>query len=208
MQKNPLLYSDHSEHDVEEINTIEPIVEKRSILFYFIVLANTLLVVLVLAVIWVLFTKPSNTTFDEQLKAWTQQIFETPPPIQASKEVTTPPVAVAEESVDTQPEPLQANAVDNEREQEELALKVEQERLEALALELQAEKEKAEAIQQTVVELKPDTTIIEVVTDTAQNTHQEEPAVVPNAAQSIPDQPNNQAKTQLEMILETMQTQE
>lgn len=193
MRRNPLLYSDHS--DTEDINTIEPIEEKRSFIFYFIVLANSLLVILVLLIIWSLFSKTSDTSFDQQLKVWTQQVFNNTENSVDVKAAIAPPKKVdtpAEQAI-TQEKALEELEI--EKAEEALAIKAEQEKQERAVLQLKEEKEAA-LRQQAIDEAK-----------NAEVTALEEAKVVPNAAQNITEEPTNTTKTQLEQILETMQTQ-
>ena len=193
MRRNPLLYSDHS--DAEDINTIEPIEEKRSFIFYFIVLANSLLVILVLLIIWSLFSKTSDTSFDQQLKVWTQQVFNNTENSVDIKAAIAPPIKVdtpAEQAI-TQEKALEELEI--EKAEKALAIKAEQEKQERAVLQLKEEKEAA-LRQQAIDEAK-----------NAEVTALEEAKVVPNAAQNITEEPTNTTKTQLEQILETMQTQ-
>ena len=201
MRRDPLLYSDHNE--VEDINTIEPIEVKRSFMFYFIVLANTLLVVLVLLIIWSLFTKPAGTSFDQQLKTWTQQVFNSGDDIQP-KPVTSLATPMAKQiKLETASKP----APEEIKPEEDLAIKAEKEKLEALAVKLKEEKDKADTIQQSInasnnSEVKTVITTKVIVDETPK-----EPAVVSNAAKAPQVKPSTTTKTQLEQILETMQNQ-
>ncbi|PWQ98520.1 hypothetical protein [Leucothrix arctica] len=197
MRRDPLLYSDHSE--VEDINTIEPIEVKRSFMFYFIVLANTLLVVLVLLIIWSLFTKPADTSFDQQLKTWTQNVFSSGNDVAAKPAISLTAPAVKQEDV----EAINEAAAEAVKHEEDLAVKAETEKLEALALKLKEEKVKAAAIQQSINEEAKAVIPTKVVVDETPK----EQAVVPNAAKDTTEQPSTAAKTQLEQILETMQNQ-
>jgi len=192
VSRNPLLYSDQSE--VEDINTIEPIEEKRSFIFYFIVLANSLLVLLVLLIIWSLFSKTPNTSFDQQLKTWTQQVFSTDENIKVQP-ISAPIAPVVRidtptEQTAIQKEELAQLKLEQERIENERALKAEQE-----SLAITSKEEKA-ATQQSIDETK-----------TLENSVSQEATIIPNAAKSIPEEPTNTAKTQLEQILEAMQNQ-
>ena len=195
MSRNPLLYSDQSE--VEDINTIEPIEEKRSFIFYFIVLANSLLVLLVLLIIWSLFSKTPNTSFDQQLKTWTQQVFSTEENIKVQP-ISAPIAPMVKIDTPTEQTAIQKKELaqlklEQERVEKELALKAEQAKRESLAITLKEEKA---ATQQATDEAK-----------TIENSVSQEATIVPNAAKSIPEEPTNTAKTQLEQILEAMQNQ-
>ena len=195
MSRNPLLYSDQSE--VEDINTIEPIEEKRSFIFYFIVLANSLLVLLVLLIIWSLFSKTPNTSFDQQLKTWTQQVFSTDENIKVQP-ISAPIAPMVKIDTPTEQTAIQKKELtqlklEQERVEKELALKTEQAKRESLAITLKEEKA---ATQQATDEAK-----------TIENSVSQEATIVPNAAKSIPEEPTNTAKTQLEQILEAMQNQ-
>jgi hypothetical protein len=198
VSRNPLLYSEQSE--AEDTNTIEPIEVKRSFIFYFIVLANSLLVVVVLLIIWSLFSKTPNTSFDQQVKAWSQQLFDTSESNQVQTVIapSAPVVKVdtQEEQAAIQKKELEQLKLEKERIEKELALKAEQRKLELQALKLKEEKEKAAAILESPNK-----------TNTVENNTTEEAAIIPNAAKSIAETPSDTAKTQLEQILETMQNQ-
>ena len=199
MRRNPLLYSDQVE--IEDTRTIESLAEpaeqKLSFIFYFIVLANLLLVALVLLIIWSLFSNSSNASFDQQLKAWTQQLFNPTEQVEVKAAKVPPPKTIEinieqEKAAAKEKELIQ---LEEQRLEQEQAQKAKQDRLEALAVKLQEEKAKADAIQKQIDE------------NQAVETTKEEPIVVPNAARDIPTQPENTTKTQLEKILETMQNQ-
>ena len=201
MRKNPLLYSDHSE--VEETISVEQPEEKRSFLFYFIVFANSLLVLLVLVIIWTLFSKPTDTSFDQQLKTWTQQVFNSSDTIEVSPQA---PTEVEVTDLDPATEVSEKEQAQLELEKK-IAIKAEQEKLEALALKLKQEKEQANAIQQSIDDAAQAAIIEESRTKPVAIAEPEEPAIVPNAAKVIPEKQSNTAKTQLEQILETMSNQ-
>jgi hypothetical protein len=201
VRKNPLLYSDHSE--VEETISVEQPEEKRSFLFYFIVFANSLLVLLVLVIIWTLFSKPTDTSFDQQLKTWTQQVFNSSDSIEVSPEAPTQVVVTDLDPVTKVSEKEQAQL----ELEKKIAIKAEQEKLEALALKLQQEKEQANAIQQSIDDAAQAAIIEESRNKPVAIAEPEEPAIVPNAAKVTPEKQSNTAKTQLEQILETMSNQ-
>ena len=201
MRKNPLLYSDHSE--VEETINVEQPEEKRSFLFYFIVFANSLLVILVLVIFWTLFSKPTDTSFDQQLKTWTQQVFNSSDSIEVSPEAPTQVVVTDLDPVTKVSEKEQAQL----ELEKKIAIKAEQEKLEALALKLQQEKEQANAIQQSIDDAAQAAIIEESRNKPVAIAEPDGPAIVPNAAKVTPEKQSNTAKTQLEQILETMSNQ-
>lgn len=208
MRKNPLLYSDQKE--IEDLSTIEPIEEKRSFIFYLIVFANLILVIFVLLIIWLLLSKDPNTSFDQQLKSWTHQLFNTQEEINTKKKVTSP--TPVEKKTPVKPKISEEERVELEKARidKERALEAEKAKLESLAIKLQEEKNKAAKIKQaaddtekkSLLDEKPKTEPDQAVSEITK-----EAAVFPNAAQNIQEQPKNTAKTQLEKILETMEAQ-
>jgi len=206
VRRNPLLYSDQTE--IEELNTIEPIEKKRSFAFFFIVLANSILVLLVLLAIWLFLSKSPDTSFDQQLKIWTQQFFSQPNDDELKTAATPPKTQQASVNLELEEKRLELERIEQENAQKEAILKAEQAKLEALATKLQEEKDNVETIQETVNKTNPTALTEEVDVKPIESNSVEEAAIVPNAAKDIPDQPANTAQTQLEKILETMQTQE
>jgi len=209
VRKNPLLYSDQKE--IEDLSTIEPIEEKRSFIFYLIVFANLILVIFVLLIIWLLLSKDPNTSFDQQLKSWTHQLFNTQEEINTKKKVTSP--TPVEKKTPVKPKISEEEKVELEKARidKERALEAEKAKLESLAIKLQEEKNKAAKIKQAADDTEKKSPLDEKPKieepDQAVSETTKEAAVVPNAAQNIQEQPKNTAKTQLEKILETMEAQ-
>lgn len=211
MRKNPLLYSDHAEpQETFEPNPLPE--ESRSFFFYIIILANSLLVLFVLGVIWFLFLKSP----DLELKSLTDRF------LGGSEQPTMiiEPSSSANTAADTSPskqtqDEIQQARLKQMREQEELA--AERDRLERLQQQLESEKQRADALQNALPidsgedEEPVPTSTITITSETATQTEPEdEPTIIPNAAREIPPEPvhTNDTKSQMDEILERLKREQ
>lgn len=207
MRKNPLLYSDHAEP--QETFEATPLPEEpRSFFFYIIILANSLLVLFVLGVIWFLFLKSP----DLELKSLTDRFLggsEQPTMVieSPSNSGTETNAASSKQAQDE----IQQARLKQMREQEELA--AERNRLEQLRQELEAEKQRADSLQGAlpVISSKAEETVetstITITSETKIDSAPEaEPTIVPNAAREIPPVPidTNDMKSQMDIIIEQL----
>lgn len=211
MRKNPLLYSDHAEPQ----ETFEPTPlpeEPRSFFFYIIILANSLLVLFVLGVIWFLFLKSP----DLELKSLTDRFLggSEQPTMIIEPSSSTNTAADTPTSKQTQDEIQQAR-LKQMREQEELA--AERDRLERLQQQLESEKQRADALQNALPidsgedEEPVPTSTITITSETAtQAEPEDEPTIIPNAAREIPPEPvhTNDTKSQMDEILERLKREQ
>ncbi|PID46233.1 MAG: hypothetical protein CSB47_04720 [Proteobacteria bacterium] len=228
MQRNPLLYSDRGETE-EYYEVQEESQKRRPFLFYFIVFANSLLVLFVLGIIWFLFLKSP----DFHLKELTDRYFgsSTPQPLSSQQGAVSP--AKSETSVLTsqQQDEVQQIRLKQMRQQEELAAEKEQEQ--ARTTPEPAQSKIAPPLTDKQSEDKPETPIgngsnktitkrqaesaisAQAPPATDMTTSQKESvtaskqrAIVTNAANEAPTVNSNSAKTQLDQIMEELKQQE
>lgn len=209
VRKNPLLYSDHSEIE-ESATIIEEPNQNRSVLFYFIILANSLLVVFVLGVIWFLFLKSP----DIQIQNLTDRFFGTNSSTQAESTPVIDKTADKSSALQDQEE-TQQTRLKQMRAQKELA--AESQRLEKLRVTLESEKKTAEAATQAKIPSKSPEVTQQVQTGALQNkpsqvlsdsTTNKEPAIVPNAASETKIPQSNSTSSQVDQIMETLKKQQ
>lgn len=227
MRRNPLLYSDHG--DIDEPLTPEASSKKeRSWLFYFIILANFLLVLFVLGIIWFLFLKSP----DLHIKELTERFFGTQTTTLGTN--TTAPegqkkAQTTQSMTQQQQDEIQQTRLRQMREQEEQD--AERQRLEKIRVELEAERAKADTTKKRLEDKAPADKITTSVTP-AQTAPKEPseapqkaavsseqaatpeaettPAIVPNAATETPQPDNNTntVNTQVDQIMETLKQQQ
>lgn len=214
MRRNPLLYSDPSE--AEDAPKHHESTQESSFLFYFIITANSLLVLFVLGFIWFLFLKSP----DLQLKELSNRLFGTNLTIeQVQQLVPTPeikPEVIITPSQQEKDETQQAK-LKQMREKEELA--AERTRLEAMKSEIEKERIRANEAKQaienlqplpkTAVALKPAipaTLPSDAPAAKVSTIELEEPAVVPNAA-TEPVTKTNSTSSQVDLIMEVLKDQ-
>ena len=138
MRRNPLLYSDHGDTEgPEEIQ--EPQKTKRSLFFYFIILANSLLVVFVLGIIWFLFLKSP----DLHIKELSQRFLGTEP---------AQTIPVSSEAV--QPSTVQSNFTSNEDDTAKIPTRQEQEEIQQMRLKQMREQEELVAERQRLEKIR------------------------------------------------------
>ena len=153
MRRNPLLYSDHSEVE-EPITYEEAPKQKRSVLFYFIILANSLLVMFVLGIIWFLFLKSPDLHIKELTEKFfgtSQTVAETneKPASESNLENKDNTNAVAPTPSRQKQEEIQQIRLKQMREQENLA--TERQRLEQIRAEIEAAKAKKALVETSTV---------------------------------------------------------
>lgn len=208
MRKNPLLYSDHGEIE-ESAAVIEEPKQSRSLLFYFIILANSLLVVFVLGVIWFLFLKSPDIHIQNLTDRFfgassisTQKIAEPTPATEKTSD---------ESSAIQGQEETQQTRLKQMRAQKELA--AESQRLERLRVTLEAEKK---AAAQAKARSKPSEVTNQTQTSPLadktspvlpKSTTMKEPAIVPNAASETKPLQTNSTSSQVDKIMETLKNQ-
>lgn len=173
MVRNPLLYSDPSE--IEELPSApqQEVQKKSSFLFYFIILANSLLVLFVLGFIWFLFLKSP----DIQIKEISDRLFGTSKIIEQAPQSTATPKTPAKAAPDTtqqEKDKIQRIKLKQMREKEELA--AERLRLEKIKSELEKEQALASDAQKAIDSLAE-----------SNNTMNQEPAVETPSTQDTDD---------------------
>ena len=235
MRRNPLLYSNPSE--IEEIPkpAPSPVNEssgKSSLFFYFIILANSLLVFFVLGFIWFLFLKSP----DLQIKEISDRLFGTGAPTeQAQQTIVAPeikPEIIISPTQQEKDETQQAK-LKQMREREELA--AERARLEEIRAEINEEKKRAKEAQQAINSMQQqnkvsantseeaeqqaveiEQTQVEDLTEkapqelvapraTISNSISKEPAVDPNA---VTEPAANTIRSQVDLIMEALKNQQ
>jgi len=151
VRRNPLLYSDPSEiEEIPKSSPATPIKEakgKSSFFFYFIIIANSLLVLFVLGFIWFLFLKSP----DIQIKEISNRLFGTGKPTeQAQQNIVAPEIQTEVVISPTQQEKdeTQQAKLKQMREKEEMA--AERTRLEKVRAEIEQEKLRAAEAQQAI----------------------------------------------------------
>ena len=157
MRRNPLLYSDPSEIEETDLNqNSQPQASKpeSSLLFYFIIFANSLLVLFVLGFIWFLFFKSP----DLQLRELSNRYLGTSLAIETATEpeIITPQITPEIVITPTQQEKdeVQQAQLKQMREKEEQELAAERAKLEAIKAELEKEKARANEAQEALKSLK------------------------------------------------------
>lgn len=217
MRKNPLLYSDQNKpQDVYEPEPIQE--EPRSFFFYIIILANSLLVLFVLGVIWFLFLKSP----DLELKTLTERFFGSSE--QPTIVIESPSTAAPVDQSDPKPSKQEQDEVQQARlkqmrEQEELA--AERTRLEQLKQQLEAEKQRTNTLQSALplgdgnADTATESTTITITPETKPVIQPEintsdEPVVIPDAAREIPPEPvhSDDTNSQVDEIMEMLRQQE
>lgn len=152
MRRNPLLYSnqaDYEQHDEEPVvNT--PSRKGRSLLFYFVILINSLLVISVLGLIWFLFLKSPDFHLKDYIDKYLGNSDQSSAISTTQPSPATPAIETSQTEALTkqQQEEVQQARLKQMREQE--ALDAERQRLEALRAEIAAEREKAELAKQAL----------------------------------------------------------
>ena len=155
MRRNPLLYSDHNEAEdtpksfVTEQRETPP--RESSFLFYFIILANSLLVLFVLGFIWFLFLKSP----DLQIKELSNRLFGNSSPTDLAQPSLVAPEIKTEIVItpsQQEKDETQQAKLKQMREKEELAL--ERTRIEAMQAEIELEKTRAKETQQAISNLQ------------------------------------------------------
>ena len=228
MRRNPLLYSDAGEADEAPDSTTPKqkggAPRESSFLFYFIILANSLLVLFVLGFIWFLFLKSP----DLQIKEISNRMFGTAAPTeQATQPVIAPKVEAEVVITPSQQEKdeIQQAQLKQMREKEELA--AERVRLEAMKVEIEKEKLRASEAQQVIVDLKKqeESATVESKTPTVSPTTEIDPAeTISTTDQIIPEEPgeqeiipnadkepvlnSNTTSSQVDLIMETLKNQQ
>ena len=232
MRRNPLLYSDPS--DIEETPQPAPATAKEpsgktSFFFYFIILANSLLVVFVLGFIWFLFLKSP----DLQIKEISNRIFGINTPIEQAQQPIVAPKIQTEVIISPsqqEKDEIQQAKLKQMREREDLA--VERARLEEIKAEIEQEKSRAKEAQQAINDLQKqektaaaqdlkekaaeiEQTNAEDLTTKASSSatasSQPSPAVTPKESATIPNavkEPDaNSTSSQVDLIMEALKNQ-
>lgn len=213
MRKNPLLYSEH--HEPQEIIQPSPPLpeEPRSFFFYVIILANSLLVLFVLGVIWFLFLKSP----DLELKSLTNRFFgntEEPTMVIESPANTPAPAEAGKAPSKQEQDEIQQARLKQMREQQELtaersrleqlrqALETEKQRTDALTSALPATASSDEATETSTIIITPETAIESTAASEATT-------VVPDAAREVPPVPvhSDDTKSQVDEIMEMLKQQ-
>lgn len=167
MRRNPLLYSNPSEIEQVPAPAATPQKEpagKSSFFFYFIILANSLLVLFVLGFIWFLFLKSP----DLQIKEFSSRLFGTGTPTEQVEQTIVAPEIETEILItpsQQEKDEIQQTKLKQMREKEELV--AERSRLEKIKADLKIEKKRANEAQQAINSLKSQK---EAVDDTKQIT--------------------------------------
>jgi len=235
VRRNPLLYSDPSEiEEIPKYTPATPIKEakgKSSFFFYFIIIANSLLVLFVLGFIWFLFLKSP----DIQIKEISNRLFGTGKPTeQAQQNIAAPEIQTELVISPTQQEKdeTQQAKLKQMREKEEMA--AERTRLEKVRAEIEQEKLRAAEAQQAInsmqqQEIKPsaaeedlaeqaveiEQTEVENLTTklsqesttpaTVSGSQPEKPAIIPTATNEASV---NSTSSQVDLILKALKEQQ
>lgn len=163
MHRNPLLYSDSSEIPRPEAPPQKEAPRKSSLLFYFIILANSLLVLFVLGFIWFLFLKSP----DLQLKEISNRFFGSDRSTEVVKETIVAPEIQTEIILtpnQQEKDETQQARLKQMREKEALAEKA---RLESIKAELENQKILANEAKQAIEDLQTQEGIKNVATQNA-----------------------------------------
>jgi len=218
VHKNPLLYSDPSE--LEEPIVADKPKQSRSWVFYFIIVANSLLVVFVLGVLWFLFLKSPDT----QVKNLSERFFgafTTPHHIEDTKGASSKqdlPDTLSEQTSspqqDEKPQTSLKQAYEQTSKTELVPALVKDSTLNITQSSSQQETKATTLTQPS--QTSPNNTdshhkgAVETASEhhTPQPQEATEPARVPNAARETQIPQGNTVNTQVDQILETLRHQQ